>query len=237
MLYQQINIPSPPSSHPTPWQWRRCSRTPPPPRWSQTSFRARARGSIRCDTTLRFDPARPDVLTTAAAYFFDFMALQHHFSITSGNFNPAMLAAAHLTIALGSNAHFRLLSPLDSRPRARFVPATPRTRACTHLCTGSFLMSLIPASACMCLARAYPLFPVAVGHAHSMRTQRICRRYRPLACWFPALAYTCAPCALALAHADQAHAQHTHTTAYAHSDTANHPSKPRARTMRSGDAS
>ena len=42
---------------------------------------------------------------------------------------------------------------------------------------------------------------------------------------------------MALAHADQAHAQHTHATAYAHSDTASHPSKPRARTMRSGDAS
>ena len=184
-MYANNNI----FSHPTPWQWRRCSRTPPPPRWPQTSSRARARSSIRCDITLRFDIAQPDVLTAAAAYLFDFMALQHHFHHHSGNFNPTVLDAAHLAIAPGSNARFRLLSPLDSRPRARFVPATPHTRACTHLCTGSFLISLIPASACMCLARAYPLFPVAIGHAQSMRTQRICRRYRLLACWFPALTY------------------------------------------------
>ena len=83
-------------------------------------------------------------------------------------------------------SHFRPASPLDSRQRTRFLSRHASTRAPTHLCTPSILMSLISANACMCLARACPLFLVAVGHAHSSPPQRARRRYRTAAARFPA---------------------------------------------------
>ena len=104
---------------------------------------------------------------------------------TSGNFTQAVLAAAHSTRSPYS--HFRpCLTSLDFRQRTRFLSRHTNTRAPTHLCTASILMSLISANACMCLARACPLFPVAVGHAHSSPAQRTRRRYRTAAARFPA---------------------------------------------------
>ena len=88
------------SGPPHPWQWRRCSWTPPPPRWSQTLFYARVHGSTCFDIALRLDTTRFDSLDAAAASFFDLMALQHHLHHHCGNFNPGMPAAARLTITL-----------------------------------------------------------------------------------------------------------------------------------------
>ena len=58
-------------SHPTLWQWRRCSRTPPPPRRSQTFSYARVCGARRSDAAMRSDIARPNLLAAAAASFFN----------------------------------------------------------------------------------------------------------------------------------------------------------------------
>ena len=97
----------------------------------------------------------------------------------------------------------------------------------SHLSTGIFSCSALCTSACTRIARAYPLFPRTSRNAGPAHAQRMRRLHRLPALCFPAL-HTIHQlhCALALAHADFAHARHTHTTAGAHSDTATPPSSP-----------
>ena len=112
-----------PLSHPTPRRWRRCSWTPPPPRWSQFFFHGRARSSGRLDTTLRHDTARPDELRAAAASFFATWRSNIILN-TFGIFTSATLAAAHSATtvrALPSYLTFRLAPerPVRSRHAVR----------------------------------------------------------------------------------------------------------------------